>query len=353
MDRWESPYGCSTAFLWVGAVKGGYPAQSLLDQFRILLTNNMRRNFTVPTGGHGTESMANLEYINAAMLQSQEGFLRLFAGWPEPAAKFKRLRAQGAFLVSSELVNGEVSYIEIHSEKGLPCSFLNPWPGYSVVIEDNNKKQLEFSAQSRKITFSTKPGETYYIRQGNVSVEQKAESELLETIKIGDQVWMKKNLDLSTFRNGDPIPEAKTKDEWMQAGRDKKPAFCYFDNDKANGKRYGKIYNWFAISDPRGLIPEGYHVPSKAEWLQLTSFLGGSDVAGKELKRKDSFGAAPGGYRNSDGTFYGVGVNGYWWSSTLRFRDYVNDFVIDHKSNYLWRYYSRKPDGLYIRCIKD
>jgi len=352
-NSWGSPYGCSTGFLWASAVKGGYPAQSLLDWFRILLTKNMRRNFTVPTGGHGTESMANLEYINAAMLQSQEGFLRLFAGWPEPAAKFRRLRAQGAFLVSSELVNGEVSYIEIHSEKGLPCSFLNPWPGYSVIIEDSNKKQLEFSVQSGKINFSTKPGETYYITQGSFSDHISSEIELTGSVRIGDQVWMNRNLDVNTFRNGDPIPEAMTKDEWVQAGRDKKPAFCYYDNDKANGKRYGKMYNWFAISDPRGLIPEGYHVPSEAEWLQLSSFLGGSDIAGKEMKNKESFGAIAGGYRNSDGNFYGAGINGYWWSSTVIFWDVMYDFVIDHKSSYLCRNYSRKPDGLYIRCIKD
>ena len=352
-NPWESPHICSTGFLWASAVKGGYPAQSLLDWFKILLTKKMRRNFTVPTGGHGTESIANIEYINAAMLQSQEGFLRLFAGWPEPAAKFKRLRAQGAFLVSSELVDGKVSYVEIHSEKGLPCSFLNPWPGYSIVIEDGYKKQLEFSAQSGKINFLTKPGGTYYIRQGTVSVEQKAEGVLFETIKIGDQVWMKNNLDLSTFRNGDPIPEARTKAEWIQAGRDKKPAYCYYDNNKSNGKRYGKIYNWFAINDPRGLIPKGYHVPSEAEWLQLISFLGGSDIAGKELKSEKTFGASPGGYRNNDGNFYGAGLNGYWWSSSVVFGDIIWDFVIDHKSSYLYRNYSRKPDGLYIRCIKD
>ena len=350
-NSWESIN--APGFLWASAVKGAYPAKSLLDRFKSLLSKNMRRNFTVPTGGHGTESVANLEYINAAMLQSQEGFLRLFAGWPEPDAKFKRLRTHGAFLVSSELVDGEVSYVEIYSEKGLPCSFLNPWSGYAVIIENSHKKQVEFSSQSGKISFSTKPGETYYIRQGAISDQLNLESELLESKKIGDQVWMNKNLDLSTFRNGDPIPEVITNEEWIQAGIDKKPAYCYYDNNNANGKRYGKLYNWYAISDPRGLIPEGYHVASEAEWLQLSSFLGGSDMAGREMKSKDIFGANTGGYRNSGGNFYGAGINGYWWSSSVIFWDVMWNFVIDHKSSYLYRNYSRKSDGLYIRCIKD
>ena len=71
------------------------------------------------------------------------------------------------------------------------------------------------------------------------------------------------------------------------------------------------------------------------------------------MKNKESFGAIAGGYRNSDGNFYGAGINGYWWSSTVIFWDVMYDFVIDHKSSYLCRNYSRKPDGLYIRCIKD
>ena len=313
----------------------------------------MRRNFTVPTGGHGTESVANLEYINAAMLQSQEGFIRLFPGWPEADAKFVRLRANGAFLVSGELVGHEVKNVEIYSEKGLSCSFLNPWPGYSVIIEDSNNKQIEFSSKGDKISFSTRPAESYYIRQGDVSEIQGEESELLETIQIGDQVWTKKNLDLRTFRNGDPIPEAKTKAEWIQAGIDKQAAYCYYDNNKANGKKYGIIYNYYAISDPRGLIPEGYHVPSEAEWLKLTSFMGGSDVAGEKVKSKDILGAVPGGYRNSDGTFYGADINGYWWSSSVIFWDVMWNFVIDHKGSYLYRNYSSKPDGMYIRCVKD
>ncbi|MFZ9583254.1 MAG: fibrobacter succinogenes major paralogous domain-containing protein, partial [Crocinitomicaceae bacterium] len=105
-----------------------------------------------------------------------------------------------------------------------------------------------------------------------------------QTVTIGTQVWMTKNLNVSTFRNGDPIPEAKTDEEWKKAGENQQPAWCYYDNNPANGAKYGKFYNWYAVNDPRGLAPEGYHVPTDAGWTQLSDYLGGEDVAGKKMK---------------------------------------------------------------------
>ena len=105
-----------------------------------------------------------------------------------------------------------------------------------------------------------------------------------QTVTIGTQVWMTKNLDVSTFRNGDTIPQAKTTEEWKRAGENQQPAWCYYDNDPANGAKYGKLYNWYAVNDSRGLAPVGYHVPSDAEWTKLTDFLGGESVASTKMK---------------------------------------------------------------------
>ena len=140
-----------------------------------------------------------------------------------------------------------------------------------------------------------------------------------QTITIGTQVWMTKNLDVATFRNGDPIPQAKTNEEWEKAGENQQPAWCYYDNDPANGAKYGKLYNWYAVNDSRGLAPSGYHIPSDAEWTILTDFLGGEKVAGTKMKSTDfwadyegnsgngtnesGFSGLPGGYRYFNGTF--------------------------------------------------
>ena len=83
-----------------------------------------------------------------------------------------------------------------------------------------------------------------------------------KTKTIGQQEWIVQNLNTSTFRNGDEIYHAKTDKEWIKAGMEKKPAWCYYKNNPANGEKYGKLYNFYAINDKRGLAPEGYHIPT-------------------------------------------------------------------------------------------
>ena len=110
-----------------------------------------------------------------------------------------------------------------------------------------------------------------------------------QTVTIGIQVWMTKNLDVSTFRNGDPIPEAKTEEEWNKAGENKQPAWCYYDNDPANGQKYGKIYNWYAVNDPRGLAPDGTHIPSINEWTNLINTTGGIQKSARVFKAHEGW----------------------------------------------------------------
>jgi len=185
-----------------------------------------------------------------------------------------------------------------------------------------------------------------------------------KSVKIGIQTWMAENLNVSTFRNGDPIPQAKTDEEWKKAGDNEQPAWCYYDNDPANGAKYGKLYNWYAVIDPRGLAPEGWHVPSDAEWTKLTDFLGG-EVAGTKMKstsgwaengngtNTSGFSGLPGGYRYYNGSFDDVGGDGNWWSSTedltgnawYRYLNYLNGNV--------YRYDSNKKNGFSVRCLRD
>ena len=92
-----------------------------------------------------------------------------------------------------------------------------------------------------------------------------------QDVKIGDQVWMSKNLDVSTFRNGDTIAEVKSKEEWIIAGENKQPAWCYFQFT-TNDSSKGKIYNWYAVYDPRGLAPIGYRIPTEKEWESVFDY---------------------------------------------------------------------------------
>jgi uncharacterized protein (TIGR02145 family) len=111
-----------------------------------------------------------------------------------------------------------------------------------------------------------------------------------QSVTIGTQTWTTKNLDVATFRNGDAIPQAKTFKEWKDAGNNKQPAWCYYDDDAKNGTKYGTLYNWYAVNDARGLAPAGWHIPTDEEWTVLSTFLGGGDVAGKKMKMPPVFG---------------------------------------------------------------
>jgi hypothetical protein len=96
------------------------------------------------------------------------------------------------------------------------------------------------------------------------------------TVMIGTQKWVIANLNVTTFRNGDTIPEARTNKEWETAGKSEKPAWCYYNNNPANGPKFGRLYNWYAVNDPRGLAPVGCILSNDDDWARLIYYLGGS-----------------------------------------------------------------------------
>ena len=91
-------------------------------------------------------------------------------------------------------------------------------------------------------------------------------------VKIGNQQWMAENLNESSFRNGDPIPEIKTHQEWIAADNEGKPAWCHYNGDPEYGKKYGKLYNWYAVNTGK-LAPAGWHVPNQVEFITLQAYL--------------------------------------------------------------------------------
>ncbi len=180
-----------------------------------------------------------------------------------------------------------------------------------------------------------------------------------ETVTIGTQVWMTKNLDVSTFRNGEPIPQAKTDEEWNKANNDRKPAWRYYGDDATNGTKYGKLYNWFAVKDSRGLAPVGYHIPTDDEWKTLTNFLGGTTIKGASSYTKwnkpNDFTALMGGYLYETGGFYEVSKSSFWWSSEeVGGRpNFAFIFFISNAENFVSHGWSVGGSGYYVRCLRN
>jgi len=185
------------------------------------------------------------------------------------------------------------------------------------------------------------------------------------TVKIGNQTWTTKNLDVSKYRNGDEIPHVDDPLTWSKLTYG---AWCYYENNDSNGITYGKLYNMYAVLDPRGLAPAGFHIPSDKDWTILTDYLGGKDEAGVKMKEagtthwprpntgatnSSGFTGLPGGYRDDNGVFVSLGVNGFWWSSTEGFTYFAWNRYPDTLYGLVGRDFGYKSYGMSIRCLAD
>ena len=184
------------------------------------------------------------------------------------------------------------------------------------------------------------------------------------TVKIGNQEWMAKNLNVTHYRNGDSIPYVPAPGNWSGLS---KGAYCYYVNEPAYYSAiYGALYNWLAVNDNRNICPSGWHVPTDAEWTTMTSYLGGLSVAGGKMKvalrwnypnvgalNTSGFSALPGGDRHEEGTFYDESIYSTFWSSTESTSTnawyYGTEYydIAAGRSNY------NKKAGFSVRCIRN
>jgi uncharacterized protein (TIGR02145 family) len=185
-------------------------------------------------------------------------------------------------------------------------------------------------------------------------------------IEIGTQIWTTENLNIERFRNGDKIPHVKSQADWEKANKKGNPAWCYYNFDSKNGEKYGKLYNWYAVNDPRGLAPEGWHVPTDSEWKKLSNHLGGDTISGLKLKsdigwdengngtNEALFNGSPAGVIWTYGTFEGIGNYGVFWSS-IESEDpmYVITYTLNIGNNFLNKSEDEKGMGFSVRCIRN
>lgn len=183
---------------------------------------------------------------------------------------------------------------------------------------------------------------------------------------INNQVWMARNLDVSTYRNGDTIPQARNGAEWAYLSTG---AWCWYNDDSATyAATYGKLYNWYAVNDPRGLAPDGWHIPTRDDMNQLAAVFGGYNVAGAALKEAGTqhwaapnygatnisgFTALPGGHRTEGGGSSTLGTFCNWWGAASLSTSYADMYYINAYGAQLVLSNYEKSYGFSVRCIKD
>ena len=227
------------------------------------------------------------------------------------------------------------------------------------------------------------PGTEYYVRAYAISASDTIygnnvifttegygtvsdiDGNIYDNVRIGKQTWMAQNLKTKKYNDGKEILQVSDESKWADLSS---PAMCWYKNEEESfDPTYGALYNWYVVSTGK-LCPEGWHVPSDEEWTELSTFLGGEEIAGGKLKEsgitywvepntgatnEDGFTAFPGGFRYYDGKFFDFGFSCYFWTSTeysgarayFRFL-YYNEII-------LYRFNNNKRNGFSIRCIKD
>ena len=290
------------------------------------------------------------------------------------------------------LIKGEVEfntpiYMEINydpskipnnkSPEDVVCGFLtkfgiSSWKKYSNVniLKESHKIRFHFSdLYNLEVSKYKDKTQEYFdeiiIGDGYTTTDE-GQNDLIE-VKIGTQIWSARNLDVTKYQNGDVIPNVTNIDEWTKLTTG---AWCYLNNNPILGSKFGKIYNWYAVNDPRGLAPKGWRIPTVNDWNILIEYLGGTTVAGGKMKEagtanwsypntgatnESGFNALPSGFRNKYGVFSNPNTDAFWWTNQKddSRKDAAFDFSTQFNHSELRKFSDGFVAGNTVRCIKN
>jgi uncharacterized protein (TIGR02145 family) len=292
-----------------------------------------------------------------------------------PQVTTRTINNEGTFVIST---GGIIYSGGLISSAGV-CWSTSPGP---TIEDDKTEDQLIYS-DFYSDPYGLLPGETYYVRAyavniagvgyGNEFMVTMPEATVYDpdgnpysSVDIGSQTWLVENLKSTKYANGEAIQNLTSLEDWANAASG---AWCFYENESQFNIPYGRLYNWFSVTDPRNVCPSGWHVPDESEWSELISFLGGNEVAGNALKEtgiahwqpnndfatnSSGFTALPGGARSTSmGISYPIPSLGLFWSTTpVDSENAVGYYLFDAYQSITPQGYE-KQTGLSVRCVKD
>lgn len=224
-----------------------------------------------------------------------------------------------------------------------------------------------FAENSTGIAYGSQ--ETFKTSPASSGIIADIDNNTYSTVTIGTQVWMASNLKTTLLKDGTAIPLVTNSATWSLLTT---PGYCWYNHEAANKSTYGALYNWHTVNTGK-LCPTGWHVPSDAEWTKLVAYFDGDNIEGKYVvggslkeigadhwkapntgaNNTTGFTALPGGARFDLGSFYDIGNNGYWWSSTEAASSVAWNPTLHYSSPYIDILVIDKRMGFSVRCLKD
>lgn len=251
---------------------------------------------------------------------------------------------------------------------GIYTSILNGLAEYTTYFVRAYASNSIGTGYGNEISFTTQNNPAIFNQDLTYRTVTDIESNVYKTITIGTQTWMAENLKTTKYRNGDQIITTSPAERTITDESDPKYQWAY-GGDENYAAIYGRLYTWFAITDPRNVCPTGWHVSTDAEWATMTTYLGGESTVSDKIKEtgtahwytpntgatnETGFTALPGGQRYNWGTFSDVENESYWWSSTERsLTSAWSWFTYSYDKNIMIRYSGYKKMAYSVRCVKD
>lgn len=371
-EHWDSPNTGATNEVGFSALPGGFRSEPGEFYYRGLITG-----FWSDTGDDVDKAWYRALAFNTAAIDRSSGTrgggfsVRLIRDTsPEPSMTGIEIRPKNESAEAGESVQfyATAHFSDLSKKGATGASEWSVTPSEAGDIDENGL----FTASSSFIGSATIIASyNEFTDQADLTITPETgtmtdqNGNAYQTVRIGNQWWTTENLRATHYRNGDLIQNVTGDVAWSQQVSG---AYAAYNNVGVNVPRYGYLYNWHAVNDVREITPEGWRVPSDAEWQELVDFLGGYSIAGGKLKQtgtmywnspntgatnESGFRALPGGRRNSNGSFVNLGSIASFWSSTKHSEERAWHYRLDADNTNVNRLNNRKEFGFSIRLIKD